>query len=92
MGKKLTPYNQAVHLLLELKKEYPNHTLGQHIATSLGDYRDIWGLTDKEILFALERYKTELEFNIASDDEVNEIMKGAQNLDVLFEEEEDYDS
>jgi len=91
MGKKTTPYGQAVQILQSLKKEYPDYTLGQHISTALGDYGDIWGLTDKEFLFALEKYKAEMEMNIVSDAEVDRIVRDAQNLDKLFQEEEDYD-
>lgn len=91
MGKKTTLYSQAVQILHDLKKEYPNNTLGQHIAIALGDYGDIWGLTDKEFLFALEKYKSEMELNIVSDVEVDKIVRDAENLDKLFrEEEEDY--
>lgn len=92
MRKKAAPYNQAIQILHDLKKEYPNNTLGQHIATALGDYGDIWGITDKEFVFALEKYKAEMEMNIISDVEVDRIMKDAQNLDKLFQEEEDYDN
>jgi hypothetical protein len=91
MGKKATHFNQAMQILQELKKEYPSYHLCQHLSSALGGYKDLWGVADKEMLFALQKYKTELEFNIASDDEVNEIMKDAQNLDVLFEEEEEED-
>lgn len=92
MGKKATPYNQAVQILHDLKKEYPAYTLGQHISTALGDYGDIWGITDKEFVFALEKYRAEMEMNIVSDSEVDKIIKDAENLDILFrnEEEEDY--
>jgi len=91
MGKKTTPYNQAVQILHDLKREYPNNTLGQHIATALVDYGDIWGLTDKEFVFALEKYKAEMELNIVTDSEVDKIVKDAQNLDVLFQDEEEED-
>lgn len=92
MGKRATPYNQAVQILHDLKKEYPNYSLGQHIATALEAYGDIWGITDKEFVFALEKYRTELELNIVSDAEVDKIVRDAQNLDTLFqEEEEDYE-
>lgn len=92
MGKKATPYNQAVQILHDLKKEYPAHYLCQHIATALGDYKDIWMVSDKEFLFALEKYKSEMELNIVSDSEVDKIVKDAQNLDILFQdEEEDYE-
>jgi hypothetical protein len=91
MGKKSTAYNQAIHTLMDLKKEHPHHTLGQHIATALGDYGDVWSVSDKEFAFALEKYKAELEFNTVSDEEVDRIMKDAQNLDTLFQEEEEED-
>jgi len=92
MSKKPTPYKQAVTLLLELKKQYPNYSLGMHLSTALADYGDSWGITDKELLFALEKYRTELEMNVVSDKEIDKIIKDAENLDKLFlEEEEDYD-
>ena len=89
MGRK-TSYGEAIQLLITLKAEYPNYSLGQHLSTALGDYGDLWGVTDKEIVFALEKYKTELESNIVSDTEVERIVRDAENLNKLFEEE-DYD-
>ena len=91
MGKKIIEYNNALKILTELKVKYPTYTMGQHIATALGDYGDLWSVTDKEFVFALEKYRTELEFNIVSDQEVDRIVKDAQNLDTLFKEEEDED-
>lgn len=92
MAKKVTDYYQILKVLEQLKREYPTHNLGQHISTALGDYGDPWNVTDKEMLFALEKYKTELEFNIVSDQEVDKIVKDAQDLTTLFqEEEEDYE-
>lgn len=92
MGKKVSEYNQILKILVELKSLYPTYSLGQHISSAFSDYGDLWGITDKEFLFALDKYKTELEFNVVSDDEVDKIMKDAQNLDKLFkEEDEDYE-
>lgn len=92
MGKRISEYSQVLKLLLELKGLYPSYSLGQHISTAFSEYGDLWGISDKEFLFALQKYKTELEFNVVSDDEVDKIMKDAQNLDTLFkEEEEDYE-
>lgn len=92
MGKRISEYSQVLKLLLELKGLYPSYSLGQHISTAFSEYGDLWGISDKEFLFALQKYKTEMEFNIVSDDEVDKIMKDAQNLDTLFkEEEEDYE-
>jgi hypothetical protein len=93
MGKKVTDYNQVIKLLTDLKKEYPSYTIGQHIATALGDYKDVWGVTDKEFLFALEKYKTELEVNMVTDQwEIDRIVKDAQDLTKLFQDEEEEDA
>lgn len=91
MGKKVTDYAQVIKLLTDLKKDYPTATMGQHISTALGEYGDLWGVTDREFVFALEKYKTELEFNVVSDQEVDKIVKDAQDLTKLFQEEEDQD-
>lgn len=92
MGRKPNPYNQVLDLLLKLKREYPRYSLGQHISTALEEYGDVWGMTDNEILHALQKYELELEFNIAPEKEVEKILKEGQNLDKLFqEEEEDYE-
>lgn len=85
-------YARSVKLLGDLKKDYPNFEMGRHIATAFSDYGDLWGLSDKEFLFALERYKTQLELdseNIVSDDYVEQIMKDAEDLTATLTEEEE---
>lgn len=89
MGKKVSTYSLILKVLTELKGQYPTYTIGQHISTALLEYGDLWNVTDKEFLFALEKYKTEMELNIVSDAEVDKVIKDAQNLDKLFQEEED---
>jgi hypothetical protein len=69
--------------------------MGRHIATALDDYGDIWGLTDKEILFALEKYKSQLELDVphTDDNELDQIIKDGMNLEDILKEEdngEDY--
>ena len=95
MAKKSCPYNQVIHILQELKKQYPLYTMGQHISTALSDYGDVWGLPDKEMLFALEKYKTELEFNIVPEKEIDKIIEEGKDLYTLFKDdenqEEDYE-
>lgn len=88
MSKKPSAYNQAIHLLQELKHLYPTYSLGQHISTSLSDYGDAWGITDKELVFALEKYKTELEFNTVPDEDINKIIEEGKDLTKLFNEDE----
>jgi hypothetical protein len=79
-------------VLERLHKAHPTYNIGRHISTALDGYDDIWGVTDKEFLFALEKY--ELELNMDSphidEEEIEEIIKDGMNLErTLFEEEED---
>ena len=88
-------YNQIIHLLQQLHLAYPEYNMGKHLATSLDEYGDLWGLTDKEIAFALEKYKTQLEMDIPHTDEneIDQIIKDAMNLEDILKEEdngEDY--
>ena len=88
MSKKTSEYNQAIHILLELKKLYPTYTMGSHLSFALSEYGDVWGLTDKELVFALEKYKTELEMDTVQDRDIDKIIKGGENLDKLFNDED----
>lgn len=86
-------YQQAIHILQELHKDFPTYNLGRHLATALADYGDIWGLTDKELAFALDKYKAEIEMDIphADESEIDKIIKEGMDLDnILKEEEGDY--
>lgn len=92
MSKK-THYQQALHTLQELHKSFPTYNLGRHLSTALSDYGDIWGLTDKELAFALDKYKTELEMDVPHTDEkeIDRIIKEGMDLEnILKEEDEDY--
>ncbi len=68
--------------------------MGKHLSTALDGYGDVWGITDRELLFALERYKAQLEMDIphTDDDELDQIIKDGMNLDDILKEEdgEDY--
>jgi hypothetical protein len=91
MSKK-TPYIEVITILQELHKSFPTYNLGRHLATALADYGDIWGLTDKELVFALSKYKAEIEMDIPHTDEseLEKIIKEGMDLDnILKEEEED---
>lgn len=86
-------YSQAIHTLQELHKEFPTYNLGRHFSTALEEYGDIWGMTDKEFAYALDKYKTQLEMDIphSDDSELEKIIKDGMDLDNLFRnEEEDY--
>lgn len=92
-------YNELIRVLQALKKEHPTYGMGRHLATALADYGDSWGITDKEFLFALEKYREELEYT-TPDKELEKIIEDGKNLESLFkrdpfnldelEEEEEY--
>jgi hypothetical protein len=65
--------------------------MGRHIATALDDYGDVWGLSDREILFALEKYKAELDMDFPHTDEseIDQIIKEGMNLENILKEDDD---
>lgn len=90
--KKPNYYNQALYVLQQLHVSYPQYNLGRHLSTALYEYGDVWGLTDKELKYALDKYKTQLEMDIphTDDEEIDDIIKQAMDLDnILKDEEED---
>jgi hypothetical protein len=91
MNKKPNYYRQILQTLERLRKAHPTYNIGRHISTALDGYDDVWGVSDKEFLFALEKY--ELELNMDSphidEEEIDEIIKDGMNLErTLFEEED----
>jgi len=93
MGKS-NDYYKVLALLQQLHITYPNYNIGRHIATALDEYGDVWGLSDREILFALEKYKAELDMDVPHTDEseLDQIIKDGMNLENILKEEdgEDY--
>jgi hypothetical protein len=64
--------------------------MGRHLSTALADYGDFWGISDKELLFALTKYKSQLDMDFPHTDEseIDTIIKEAQNLDTILKEED----
>lgn len=91
--RKASYYSQIVQLLQQLHAAYPTYNLGRHIATALDGYGDVWGLSDKEILFALEKYKSQLDLDIPHTDEseIEQIIKEGMNLENILKEEDGED-
>jgi len=91
MSRRPSEFTKLISLLTELHKAYPHYGVGRHLSTILADYGDIWGMTDKEMVFALEKYKLQLEMDIphAGDSEIDEIIKQGMNLDTILKEEDD---
>jgi len=92
MAKQPNYYRQIIQTLVRLQKAYPTYNIGRHISTAMDEYSDVWGVSDKEFLYAIQKY--EIELNIdgphIDDKEIEEIIKDGMNLDSIFEEEEEY--
>ena len=92
MAKTPNYYRQIIQTLVRLQKAYPTYNIGRHISTALDEYKDVWGVSDREFLYAIQKY--EIELNIdgphIDDDEIEDIIKDGMNLDSMFEEEEEY--
>ena len=90
MAKQPNYYRQIIQTLIRLQKAYPTYNIGRHISTAMDEYTDVWGVSDKEFLYAIQKY--EIELNIdgphIDDEEIEEIIKDGMNLDNIFEEEE----
>jgi hypothetical protein len=91
MSRKQSDFSKLVSLLTELHKSYPHYGVGRHLSTALSDYGDIWGMTDKELAFALEKYKLQLEMDVphSEDSDIDEIIRQGLDLDSILKEEED---
>lgn len=81
-------YKEIISALSDLKKDYPTYNMGRHLSTATSDYPDIWDLSDKELLYALTKYKAELDLNTQPDD-INKIIEGAMHIENLFDEDDD---
>jgi hypothetical protein len=87
--------NELCHALKLLHKQYPSQNMGRHLDAALADYRSLFGVSDKELSYALSRYITTLELDpIATEAEVERIIREGSNLDTIlqddYDEEEDY--
>lgn len=89
MSKKANYYNQVVHLLQDLHKLYPTYNIGRHLSTALADYGDVWGIPDKEVAYALQKYKAQLEMDVPHEEDLDKIIQDGMDLDRMFREEEE---
>lgn len=81
-------YKKIISTFERLKKAHPTYNIGRHISTALDG--DLWGVTDKEFLHALEKYEVELNMDKDHiDDEIDEIVRKGMHLDTLFLDDEE---
>ena len=89
MGKTTDYKKKFTELMHQLSRDYPTFGLGRHLSMALSDYGDFWGISDKELCFAIEKYQAELALdtaNIVSDDYLSEIEEDAKHL---FDDQEE---
>lgn len=92
MNKKASEWSQIIDTLQQLHKKYPTYNMGRHLSTALDEYPDIWGLSNKEFLFALNKYAAELEFNVISDDDkfLQQVIADSETMfDIVDTEDEE---
>lgn len=84
-------YIDAIGILMDIKKKHPSYTLGRHLSTALDEYGDIWGLPDKEIVYALVKYQATLAMDVfheTDDAELQKIIEDGMNLSINTEDED----
>lgn len=84
-AKKPNYYKNIIEILSQLKEMYPSFSMGRHLSTALSDYGDMWGIPDKEILYALEKYRATLEMDVpheVGDEELEQIIRDGMNLSI----------
>ena len=86
---KMSQYNKCLQILQQLKINFPKYSLGQHLSTALDEYKNLWGVSDKDLLASLIEYQNQLQTDVLhDDDELDEIIKGGMDLENLFKPEE----
>ncbi len=83
-------YNQIIQTLKRLRIDHPTYNMGRHISTAI-DGSELWGVSDKELFFSLQKYEANLEMDVNhNEDEIEAIIKDGMNLErTLFQEEEE---
>jgi len=85
-------YAQILSVLTELKELFPRYNLGRHLETALDGRKDMWGLSDKDMLSAINAYKQKLTIDTQhrDDSELAKIINDGMHLhNILHEDEED---
>ena len=90
MARKPNYYRQIIKVLESLHKAHPTYNIGRHISTALDGHTDVWGVSDKEFLYSLQKYEIELNMDVDHEEDIEDIIEDGMNLErTLFEEEED---
>jgi hypothetical protein len=81
-------HRKIIQILERLHKAHPTYNVGKHLSTAL-DGSDMWGIFDKEMFMALQKYEIELNMDVDYEKDIEDIIKDGMNLNkILFEEED----
>lgn len=83
-------YKKCLKTLEEINRKFPGYNMGKHLVTALDGY-DMWSISDKEMLFALDKYSAELEFDIPhtmGNSEIDRIVQEGMHLHSIFDEDD----
>ena len=91
MARKPNYYRQIIKVLESLHKAHPTYNIGRHISTALDGHTDVWGVSDKEFLYSLQKYEIELnmDYSHVDEEEIEDIIKDGMNLERIFLDEEE---
>lgn len=87
-----TYYHKIIQLLGELKRDHPSLNLGKHLATSLDgiETKYLWGLTDKNVYHALQKYQISLDLDVPHDEsEIEKILRDGMRISNVHELNDD---
>jgi hypothetical protein len=83
MRKKTNYFKEWVGIMEQLHKDYPAENIGWHLALATADYSDVSVMSDKELIFAMEKYQTERSLdmnNLAAPEYVERIRQDGEHL------------
>jgi len=85
-------FQKILDKLTELHKAHPSYSYGHINSMAFAEYRDTFSITDKESLFAIEKYECELDLDsdpIASPDYMSKLYKDIENFDNILNDEDE---
>lgn len=81
MGKnktKIEIFNEIIVILKDLNKKYPNQDILRHISDATAEHQSLWGISNKEFLFSLEKYQATM--YLPDEDEIAKIVEDGKKL------------
>lgn len=96
MGRPTNHKKKILELLKALTEKYPSQLIADHIFAAFVDFESLEGITDKEFLFNLEKYLAAKELDetiphLTGEKELEKLYRDAENINAIFDEDEEED-